>query len=416
MRPAPARAGRFGGAALLLIVVTAGCTSSGQKQAIPTTPPPTSTTTPVSTSDATVGLPTSVPPTTRASCPGPPAVATWSLGRRASELIAAPILSGNPAALSVAAAHQVGGVLLLGSVPPGADLIAALAPVRAESPPVLVMSDEEGGGVQRLVPDVQSIPWARQMAQTMSSGQVQALARSVGVQMRSIGVDADLAPVLDLDGGATLSQSDPDGPRSFSTDPATAAAYGLAFTRGLEEAGVLSVVKHFPGLGQATGNTDYGPASTRPLSELEQTGLVPFRSAVAAGAKAVMVANASVPGLTNAPASVSPAVINGLLRQQLGFRGLVVTDSLSAGALTSAGYTVPAAAVASIEAGSDMILFGSTLTAADTAQLAPGPLSASISSIVSAIQAAVTTGHLTEARLDQAVSDVLAAKGAGACS
>jgi beta-N-acetylhexosaminidase len=253
------------------------------------------------------------------------------------------------------------------------------------------------------------------MAQTMTPGEVHALAASVGTSMIRLGVDVNLAPVLDLDAGPGPSATDPDGLRSFSAVPATAARYGVAFMTGMEAAGVVPVVKHFPGLGGSSGNTDFGAAATLPLSTLQTTGLVPFRAAIAAGAPAVMVANASVPGLTGLPASVSPAVINGLLRQDLGFTGLVLTDSLSAGAITQAGYRLPQAATAAIAAGADMILFGSTLTATETVQLGPGNLAATINLIVGAIVAATAAGTIPIARLDAAVVHVLAVKHVHLC-
>jgi beta-N-acetylhexosaminidase len=108
-------------------------------------------------------------------------------------------------------------------------------------------------------------------------------------------------------------------------------------------------------------------------------------------------------------------VIHDVLRGQLGFAGLVVTDSLSAGAITQAGYTVPQAAVASVEAGSDLVLFGSTLTPADTAMLSPANVEASRAAIVAALVSAVSRGELPTSRLDEAVTHVLAAKGLSPC-
>src|SRR5262249_28158003 len=135
---------------------------------------------------------------------------------------------------------------------------------------------------------------------------------------------------VDVDGGAGPSATNPDGSRSFSADPAVAAQYGVAFLQGLRAGGVLPVVKHFPGLGGSSGNTDVGPAQTLPLAALRTAGLPPFEAAIRAGAPAVMIANATVPGLTNLPASLSSNAIDGLLRHDLGFGGLVLTDSLSA--------------------------------------------------------------------------------------
>ena len=122
------------------------------------------------------------------------------------------------------------------------------------------------------------------------------LALRVGRRMRAAGVTMDLAPVLDLDGGPGPNARDPDGTRSFSPIEKTASAAGLAFAAGLQAAGVVPVVKHFPGLGGATGNTDLMAAAMLPWSSLQRNGLLPFAAAVRAGVPAVMVANASVPG------------------------------------------------------------------------------------------------------------------------
>jgi beta-N-acetylhexosaminidase len=221
--------------------------------------------------------------------------------------------------------------------------------------------------------------------------------------MRASGITVDLAPVLDLAAGPGPDASHTDGPRSFSLDPAIATQDGLAFAEGLEAGGVIPVVKHFPGEGSTTANTDDAPASTPPLSTLEGADLLPFEAAIQAGIPAVMVGNASVPGLSDSPASLSAAVVDGLLRQQLDFHGLVITDSLSADAITAQGLSVPDAAVQAIEAGSDMVLF----TASDP--------NTTTQAVAAAIVNAVTAGQLSVAQLDSAVGQVLAVKGVNLC-
>jgi beta-N-acetylhexosaminidase len=171
------------------------------------------------------------------------------------------------------------------------------------------MTDEEGGVVQRVGNLVGSIPSARQMGATMTPAQIRRLAAELARRMRAAGVTMDLAPVLDVDGGQGPDNQDPDGTRSFGADEKIASADGLAFAAGLQAGGVVPVVKHFPGLGGATGNTDVMRASTLPWSALKSVGLVPFENALDAKVPAVMVANATIPGLTELPASVSPAVI-----------------------------------------------------------------------------------------------------------
>ena len=400
------------GGLALLALAGAGCSGGGPAPAASSRSHPTTSITAAPTNPETA---TSSAP---AGCRALSVVDSWPVSRRAAQLVAVPVLGGNPAAVSVALHQSAGAILLLGNLPGRAQLQANLKPAAEASPgpAPMVMVDEEGGDVQRLGADVPSLPSPRQMAATLSPAAVQQLARTVGTQMRSLGVTVDLAPVLDLDGGPALSATDADGPRSFSTDPVVAARYGLAFASGLQSAGVLGVAKHFPGLGGATSNTDYGPAATPPLSHLEVAGLLPFEQAASSGIRAVMIANATVPGLTAQPASVSASVITGWLRDRLHFSGLVMTDSLSAGAVAAAGYTVASAAVAAIEAGADLVLFGSTLTAADSALLAPAPLAATTAGVVSAITAAVSSGALPATRLDQAALDVIQAKGVDLCA
>jgi len=253
---------------------------------------------------------------------------------------------------------------------------------------------------------VGSIPSARQMAATMTSAQIELLAEHLATRLRASGVTMDLAPVLDVDGGAGPDDRDPDGTRSFSADEKIASADGRAFAAGLAAGGIVAVVKHFPGLGGATGNTDVVAAATPPWNQLQSNGLLPFEDAVGAHVPAVMVANATVPGLSALPASISSAAIQGVLRGALGFQGLVLTDSLSAAALQTIGYTVPRAAVAALQAGADMILF--TADASHVASV--------MSQTVAAIVSAVETGALAKSTLVSEVVRVLAAKTVNLCA
>lgn len=331
---------------------------------------------------------------------------TWSLDRRAAQLVVVPAEEDDVLAARPVVAEGVGGIILFGSDAPP-DLPADLAALRraaASGVPVLVMIDEEGGEVQRMANLVGNLPWPRTMASTMTVGQVRALAEQVGRRMRAAGVTMDLAPVLDLSDGPGPDAADPDGPRSFSIRGPIATAYGLAFAQGLQDGGVIPVVKHFPGLGQASYNTDFGPASDPPLSVLQAGSLRPFEAAIRAGLPAVMVGNVSIPDLTGGlPATLSTAAITGLLRHQLGFGGLVLTDSLSALAVQDAGYSVPQAAARAIEAGADMVLFDS-----------PDP-EVTTNKVIASIAAAVTSGRLPASRLDDAVQHVLKAKNVSLC-
>lgn len=401
---------RRGLAVVAAVLALAACGQSTAPSATPSAVP--TATTPASTSPTASAA---ASPTTTAPSPACGVTsAGWSLQEKAAQLVVAPTLGFDAAALRPVLATGVGGVLMLGNAVPPNLRAEVSAAQRTASVPLLVMADQEGGGIQRLGAAVTSMPWPREMAASMTPAQVEAAAARLGRQMHTLGVNVDLAPVLDVDARPGPSSSNPDGKRSFSGNPAVAASYGTAFVRGL--AGhVLAVAKHFPGLGGSTGNTDYGAGQTVPLSQLEQQALPVFAAAISAGVPAVMVANAGVPGLGPTPASLSSSVINGLLRQRLGFSGLVVTDSLSAGAITAAGYDVPHASVAAVRAGADMVLFGSTLTSQQTALLAPHQVAGTVNDIVRQLVAAVHDGSLPQSRLDAAAAAVAQAKTRDLC-
>jgi beta-N-acetylhexosaminidase len=351
-----------------------------------------------------------------ATCLAAGDIAGWPLERRAATVVTLPVLDFDLGGVASLIAEGAGGVLFLGSAPAPGDLKARIRAVVAKAPgTVLITADQEGGGIQRLHGAVPDLPWPADLAKASTPSQVRTRAAALARAMAALGVNVDLAPVLDVDARPGPSDDNPDGKRSFSGDPATASRYAVAFLQGLLDGGVLPVVKHFPGLGGTTGNTDVRPAPTKPIAELRTGGLIPFRDAISAGAPAVMVANATVPGLTSHPAGLSSAVIGDLLRDELGFSGLVVTDSLSAGAVRAFTKTLGEAVADAVESGADLILFGSTLTAADRAALTPAGVRASFDEIVNALKAAVASGALSEQRLDDAVTAVLKAGGTEIC-
>jgi beta-N-acetylhexosaminidase len=384
---------------------TASATSTGTPPS-PTASTPTSATTqatPATTpATATPGAPVPV-----RACSNSSVLATWPTALLAEQTVVVPVDENDVASVSAEVAAGAGGVILFGSSAPAtlaADLqaLAALAP---DGVAPFVMTDEEGGSVQRMANVVGPVPSARAMGATMTPAQIRQLATGLARRMHAAGVTMDLAPVLDVDGGQGPNDRNPDGTRSFSADPKLASADGLAFLAGLQAGGIVPVVKHFPGLGGSTGNTDVMAASTPPWSTLKNLGLIPFADAAAAHAPAVMIANATVPGLTSLPASVSPAVISGLLRGQLHYRGLVITDSLSSTAVRAAGFSVPQATVAALGAGADMVLY--TAASASVASLTDQSVAALVS--------AVDTGALDRDQLVEAVGRIMTAKGVDLC-
>ncbi|WP_051367266.1 glycoside hydrolase family 3 N-terminal domain-containing protein [Hamadaea tsunoensis] len=386
----------------LPVLLTAACN---------TAPPPTWSLPGTPTSEGASSTPPSeevspsaVPP----GCTTAGALAGWSLQKLAMQTITVPANEGSVSTASAQVAAGAGGVILFGSKAP-ASLAASLKTLSAKAPGGIapfVMTDEEGGTVQRMSNVVGDLPSARKMAATMTPAQIRALALATGRKLKAVGVTMDLAPVLDLDDRSGPSESNPDGSRSFSLDPKKAAAAGIAFAQGLAEAGVVPVVKHYPGLGYASANTDSASATTLPWTTLQKAGLLPFSDAVKAGLPAIMTSNATVPGLTKLPVSLSPEAVTKVLREQLKYDGLVITDSLSATAVNKAGYKVPKAAAQALIAGNDMIMF--TAAAGDVATVTR--------QTADAIVAAVNAGTLTRARLENAVTHVLAAKKVSLCS
>lgn len=342
-----------------------------------------------------------------ATCTTASALAGWSVTRLAEQTVVVPVDEGDVSRVTAEVQAGAGGIILFGSNTPTGfktDLSRLVGKAPGGIAP-FVMTDEEGGAVQRMPAVVGKLPSARAMAATMTPAEIKSLALQVGRKMKATGVTMDLAPVLDLDGGDGPNSQNPDGTRSFSPVEKTATAAGLAFASGLEEAGVVPVVKHFPGLGGATGNTDDVSASTLSWQNLQANGVLPFKTAVDDGHPAIMIANAKIPGLTTLPASISSTVITKVLRQQLGFDGLVMTDSLSAKAISSAGYTVPHATVVALRAGADMVLFNGA------ASTVPSLTNQTVQAIVSA----VASGELSRARLADAVRHILAAKHVNLC-
>ena len=249
---------------------------------------------------------------------------------------------------------EVGGVVLFGpNISTRAQvrrLVARLdAAARAGGMPApLVAIDQEGGLVKRLqtAPPRRSAP---QIGATNSTRVARREGLATGRSLRALGIDVDYAPVVDV----PASSSSFIAPRAFGRDPRRVARMGGAFADGLQRGGVAGTLKHFPGLGSAPANTDFASAIvSAPRSRLRRE-LIPYR---ATGARLVMLATAVYPAYDRGvPAAFSRRVVTGLLREDLDYKGVVVTDDLETPAVRA--YTSPAeGAVRAIEAGADMAL------------------------------------------------------------
>lgn len=347
------------------------------------------------------------PPTSQLAC-AETFVANWSVAKLANETVAVSINAMNVGALGPAARAGFGGILLFGSTAPSTmpAILGALQRERRDGVTTLVMTDAEGGGVERLTNTLAKIPWAQTMGKNLSSAQIVAEGTRLGESMIKAGLNVDLAPVADLDARAVEpGVLDADGYRSFSGDPARAASDVVAFERGLEAAGVLGVAKHFPGLGGSSMNTDYGAAHTLAWSTLQSSALLPFKAMLKTSAL-LMTSNASIPGLTPLPASISAVVMN-YLRSTMGFGGLIMTDSLSAGALSARHLSVAQASVAALVAGADLVLAGGASS--------PSGALAQANATSLAIQDAAARHVLTLSELRVAAAQVVRARSTLTC-
>lgn len=347
------------------------------------------------------GLPSSAP-TNPPACSTLVDLGTWSTSRLASQILVTSAFTNSLSDADNAVKSGVGGVLLMGN-PDSSSLGANISQLDSLAPRGItpfMMTDEEGGGIQRMAQLVGSMPWPRQMAESMTPSQVESVAYRVGKGLMHLGVNVDLAPVVDLDNRSGPSNNNPDGKRSFSIDPIKTTRYADAFVTGLKRSGVLPTLKHFPGLGGASGNTDVMSAHTRPYSQLQESALIPFE-VLASKVPFIMISNASVPGLSKGvPASLSPIMIS-MLRNKVGFKGIIISDSLETTSISDFQPDLSKAVLDSVTAGVDMIMLASI-----------NPVQSPIFlQAESALSRAISSGALSRPIIEKRVGAILALKG-----
>jgi beta-N-acetylhexosaminidase len=321
-------------------------------------------------------------------------VAQLPLRRRLAQLVMVGLNPASPGdAVQLVRNEQVGGLFIGGD-----DTVSLhngdIANARAAGAlPLFVAIDEEGGRVQRIPGPYGRLPSARTMAATMDTTQVRTLATSLGNELRGLGVNVDLAPdadVSDQPANAVI------GDRSFGNDPTVVTDYAGAFAAGLRAAGVLPVLKHFPGHGHAVGDSHTGTAIDPPLSSLLADDLVPYRTLPSAGRSAVMVGHMEVPGLTGGvPASLSPAAYQ-LLRTTYNFNGVAFTDDLGSMIAVTAHYSLSDSVLLALRSGADVALWTTD---------------SQLPQVLDRLTAATASGELPMDRVNQAATRVLTAKG-----
>ncbi|MFW5694686.1 MAG: glycoside hydrolase family 3 protein [Alkalispirochaeta sp.] len=293
---------------------------------------------------------------------------------------------------------QPGGFALFGPNIDGVDQVRQLVrSMHAVSPvPLLIAVDQEGGMVRRVVPQERmpatDIPPARAVGRLGDPTVAYELGRVIGRELRSLGITMNFAPVADVQ---TNLENPVIGSRAYGTDPDEVADMVAATVRGLQSEGVSAVVKHFPGHGDTVQDShDEAATVAHDWARLEEIELVPFRRGIEAGTDAVMIGHIAVPHVSGSsvPATLDAVLVEGILRERLGFDGLIVTDSLVMDGLTRY-FDADTIAVRAVQAGADILL-----------------LPADPGGAIAAIEAAVEGGDITQERINRSVRRILHAK------
>ncbi len=252
-----------------------------------------------------------------------------------------------------------------------------------DNPPLLFVIDQEGGDVKRLPGPPTVSP--ENLGVTGDPGEAQNQGEETGAFLSELGVNVDLAPVLDVSSPQTAESI---ASRTFGEDPEVVSDVGVGFIEGLQSEGVAATGKHFPGLGSATTNTDDSPVTIAATQEDLDAALIPFQGAVDAGVDLMMVSSASYPRLgAEKPAVFAQPIVQGLLREDLGFEGVVISDDLESGAISAQTGAAGVEAVSALGAGVDLLLYASTDSGSVTG--------------FNAVVEAVKAGTITREQLEQ---------------
>lgn len=265
-----------------------------------------------------------------------------------------------------------------------------------EGMPLFLAVDEEGGTVSRVGGNsgfsIQNVGNMSDVGATGSTDHAKGVAQTIAGYLTDLGFNLDFAPVADIWNNPSSTTMKL---RSFGSTADVVAPMVAAQVEGFTDGGILCSAKHFPGIGGAEGDShNESIYSSKTADEMAEEELVPFQSAIDAGVPFVMVGHLSCPNVTgdNTPASLSEAVVTGLLRERLGYDGIVITDSLGMGAVTDS-YSADQVGVAAIKAGDDMILM-------------PTDLQSAYQGLLSAVQ----SGDISEDRINESVTRVLKVK------
>ncbi len=292
--------------------------------------------------------------------------------------------------------YPIGGVIYFDSnISSEAQLRELISNTQSYSEiPLMIGVDEEGGRVSRLsgIGVTDRVDPMGSYGSARDEGAVYALGQHFAESLTDMGFNVNYAPVADI---VTNPDNTEIGDRSFSEEPAVAAAMVVQMVKGMQDGGLISCLKHFPGHGSTSADSHYGRSvSERTLDELRNAEFIPFAAGVEAGVELVMMSHMSLPNVTGSdvPCDLSYEVVTGLLREELGFEGVIISDSHEMAAIT-AYYSCGEAAVLAVKAGCDVVLMPESKQAAANALLE-----------------AVADGTLSEARINESVLRILSLK------
>ncbi|ANE46950.1 glycoside hydrolase [Paenibacillus swuensis] len=295
--------------------------------------------------------------------------------------------------------YHVGGIIYfrrnVGELEEIAALSSDLQRIGGKELPLLIAIDQEGGMVSRIDREVTLIPGAMALGAARDADAVYETARISGRELRELGINMNFAPSVDVNNNPL---NPVIGIRSYGEEPELVGELGAAASAGYQEAGVAATLKHFPGHGDTDVDSHLGLGLVpHDADRLEAVELLPFVRCMEAGVDAVMTAHVVFPAYepNGVPATLSHSVITELLRNKLGYDGVIVTDCLEMHAI-SKEYGIPQGAVMAVEAGADLVLVSHTF--------------AEQAAAVEAVTAAVRAGRISEARIDASVGRVLALK------
>ena len=295
--------------------------------------------------------------------------------------------------------HHVGGIILYQkNISNSTQLLTLLNQLKSanstNSIPLFLSVDEEGGSISRMPEELKKLPANQTIGAVNNPTFSYKVGQALAAQLKAFGFNLNFAPVLDINSNPL---NPVIGDRSFGNNPELVSKLGVETIKGLQSGGIIPVGKHFPGHGDTAVDSHLGlPIVNHDLSRLKSFELKPFQAAINKQVEAIMIAHLLLPKLDDQfPASMSKAVITDLLKNELNFQGLVVTDDMTTGAIVE-NYPVHEAAVQAVKAGSDLILVCHDYVS----QLA----------VFRALQKAVTSGEIPEAQIDASVYKILKLK------